>query len=207
MGRTTRPIILLIILIGSLAGCKKDEPISYDEAIRQCKTGSGKFFNGKDTVLIYQTSPKCVINAQFPMFLSSFIDGRPVNEEYFTDKINVVNFWFIGCHPCEAEMPGFNALVEKYKGRPVNFIAISRNQPDDIQIFLKDHPFNVDHVGFGELITRDIYHMAWGYPFTIVADNSGRILFADHTGGSDSMAVQRVQDELIPVIDSALEKM
>jgi thiol-disulfide isomerase/thioredoxin len=135
------------------------------------------------------------------------MDGQPIKAEYFANKINVINFWFIGCHPCEAEMPGFNALVEKYKSRPVNFLAISRNKPDDIHEFIADHPFNLDHIALGESISNDIFHITWGYPTTIVADANYKIIYAHHGGADDSTAVQKIQDELIPVIDGALEKM
>ena len=201
-------IPLVIIFFVALNSCKKDIPISYKEAIDNCKIPTGrKYFNGKDSLEIYQTAAKCVIGAQFPMFIDSTIDGRPVNAEYFINKINVLNFWFIGCQPCQAEMPGFNALVEKYKGKPVNFMALSRNKPKDIEEFLQEHPFNVDHVGWGELITRDIYHMMWGYPTTLIADSHGKILYAGRTMVSDSVIVQKLQEELIPVIDEALKKM
>jgi len=202
-------LIALTILMAhlGLSSCKNEETITYEDAISNCKIPDGKFFNGKDTVFINPTSPKCVIGAQFPMFISTFMDGQPLNEAYFNNKINIVNFWFIGCHPCEAEMPGFNALVERYKDKPVNFLGISPNTPKDIQEFLVDHPFKVDHIAMGALITKDIFHMAWGYPMTFVSDHHGKILYAKNTGASDSLAIQHVQDELIPVIDGALKKM
>jgi len=208
MERITWRLMFLFILMGSIMGCKKEEPISYEDALKNCKPDSMSMinFNG-DTTKIPFLKSDCVIGAQFPMFIDSTIDGRPVDAEYFMNKINVLNFWFIGCQPCQAEMPGFNALVEKYKGKPVNFMALSRNKPKDIEEFLQEHPFNVDHVGWGELITQDIYHMRWGYPTTMVTDANNKIIFTKSGGADDTTAVQKIQEELIPVIDGALEKM
>ena len=104
-------------------------------------------------------------------------------------------------------MPGFNALVEKYKSKPVNFLAISRNKPEDIQEFVAERPFNVDHIALGESIANDIFHITWGYPTTIITDENYKIIFAKHGGADDSTAVQKIQDELIPVIDGALKKI
>ena len=36
-------------------------------------------------------------------------------------KINVINFWFMKCAPCIAEIPALNTLVKKYKGKDINF--------------------------------------------------------------------------------------
>jgi len=201
-------LTLMTILTIMLTGCAKEQPITYEDALKNCKPDTMKFvnFNGDTTKMPYLT-PACVEGAQLPLFETTFMDGDSLKAEYFSQKINVINFWFIGCHPCEAEMPGFNALVEKYKTQPVNFLAISRNKPEDIQEFVADWPFNVDHIALGENITRDFFHLTWGYPTTIVTDANNKIIFTKSGGADDSTAVQKIQDELIPVIDGALKKM
>ena len=204
--------VLLLLILFSVStcfwqGCKKEEPISYEDALHNCKMDTMVMFGKDDTIKIPTVPITCIVGSQLPLFEFTFMDGNPINEAYFKSKINVINFWFIGCHPCEAEMPGFNALVEKYKSKPVNFLAISRNKPEDIQEFVAERPFNVDHIALGESIANDIFHITWGYPTTIITDENYKIIFAKHGGADDSTAVQKIQDELIPVIDGALKKI
>ena len=197
----------MLIILEMLISCKKEEPISYDDALHNCKMDTMVMYGKGDTTKIPYVPISCINGAQLPLFEFKLMDGKPINADYFDKKINVINFWFIGCHPCEAEMPGFNALVEKYKGSPVNFLAISRNTPADIQEFIGEHPFNVDHIALGESVAKDIFHITWGYPTTIVADADYKIIYSHHGGPDDSTAVQKIKDELIPVIDGALKKM
>lgn len=208
MEKTISQFILLLLLIGFIAGCKKDELVSYEDALKNCKPDTMSMINfDGDTTKIPFLTPACVEGAQLPLFETTFMDGKPFKSDYFSNKINVINFWFIGCHPCEAEMPGFNALVEKYKSQPINFLAISRNKPEDIKEFIAGWPFNVDHIALGQNIEHDFFHITWGYPTTIVTDANNKIIFTKSGGSDDSTAVRKIQDELIPVIDSALKNM
>ncbi|MEO6132281.1 MAG: hypothetical protein ABIQ02_10570, partial [Saprospiraceae bacterium] len=78
-------------------------------------------------------------------------------------------------------MPYFNKLVETYKPKNVNFLAIGRNSPKDITDFLVAHPFNFEHIAYGEPIIVGNFKMTWGYPTTLVIDKHLIIIYA--TGG------------------------
>jgi thiol-disulfide isomerase/thioredoxin len=199
--------LIVFSFITLCISCQRESLITYEDALHNCKMDTMLMYGKGDTTKIPYFPISCIDGAQLPLFEFTFMDGKPINETYFKNKINVINFWFIGCHPCEAEMPGFNALVEKYKGSPVNFLAVSDNKPTDIEEFLTTHPFKLDHIALGESIEKDIFHITWGYPTTIVADADYKILYAKSGGRDDSLAIQKIQDELIPVIDGALKKM
>jgi thiol-disulfide isomerase/thioredoxin len=196
---------LFIILF--FFGCKKEPVISYEDAMNNGPRE--KHFNvlGTDT-MFYETLPlENVLNAQLPLFETKMMDGRTLNPDYFEGKISIINFWFIGCKPCEEEMPGFNALVEKYKDKPVQFLAFSRNKPEDIKEFMLEHPFNVDHVALAELIIKDFFKYAWGYPVTMVADQYGKIIHIQTASQRKVPLDLGLQEDLIPVIDGALKRM
>jgi len=102
--------------------------------------------------------------------------------------------------PCQAEMPAFNQLVEKYKSKPVNFLAIGRNTPEIITDFLLEHPFHFDHIANGDPIIGGAFQTRWGYPLTLIVDKHLKIIKTE-CGMNDQM----MEAELIPVIDRALK--
>lgn len=189
------------------ASCAEKEilPIDYRTALNSCIPDTMQFIKSdgsEETVPYYK--PDCVIGSQMPSFRATTMNNQVVDSTYFANKVSVLNFWFIGCQPCEAEMPGFNDLVKKYQDQPVQFLSISRNREDHIIEFLAKKPFNMEHVANGEPIYQDTFQGKWGYPITFVADKQGKIVYASSGGRVDSLAITEVQANLIPVIDEAL---
>ncbi|MEP6647753.1 MAG: hypothetical protein ABJC12_11750, partial [Saprospiraceae bacterium] len=80
-----------------------------------------------------------------------------------------------------------------------NFLAIGRNNGEEIREFLTQRSFNFTQLPNGTPIVDNIFKLKWGYPFTIVADQHKRIIFT-----SLGMTDQQMKDELEPVIDKAL---
>ncbi len=112
-----------------------------------------------------------------------------------------MNFWFIHCKPCVAEMPGFNDIVKSYSGKPVNFLAISNNSPEDITEFLQEHPFHFSHVASGEQIYRGNFHEKWGYPMTLIIDDHMKIFSVfDHR-------MEGQENKIVFAIEAALSLM
>ena len=72
-------------------------------------------------------------------------------------------------------------------------------------VYVGEHPFNFEHIAYGEPIIRGNFRSKWGYPLTIIADRNLKILYAKSGGREDSLAVGMIQKELSPVIDKALE--
>ncbi|MGC6480312.1 MAG: TlpA family protein disulfide reductase [Flavobacteriaceae bacterium] len=95
----------------------------------------------------------------------------------YTGKVVVINFWYIKCGPCFVEIPALNELVADYKkNKDVVFLAFSaQDTAAEIQDFLKENPFNYQHIPeaaayAGEL---DIY----AYPTHLIIDPNGKIRF------------------------------
>lgn len=205
-----RTIFYLVVIIHiTLQGCQEktqDTPISYIESLKTCIPDTVLMITMEnDTTRFFQLSTDCVVGAQLPTVEALTMDSIKIDSAYFSNKITVINFWFIGCHPCEAEMPGFNKLVEKYSGQSVQFLAISRNSPKDVADFLIEDPFDFSHVAYGEPLIVKNFQSRWGYPVTMVSDQNQKIIYASSGGKDDSTAVEEIQKALIPVIDSALK--
>lgn len=64
---------------------------------------------------------------------------RKKREDYsWSNKITVINFWFVSCPPCIEELPLLNKLKERYaKSDKVKFLAVTFNNTDEVKDFLK----------------------------------------------------------------------
>src|SRR5262249_20333011 len=50
-----------------------------------------------------------------PAFNVTSLDGQKLDLSALKGKVVVLNFWFIDCPPCQAEMPSLNTLVSEFK--------------------------------------------------------------------------------------------
>lgn len=110
------------------------------------------------------------------------------------NKIIVINWWATGCAPCRAEMPGLNKLVEKYKGKDVEFLSIV-NDKENLAGFLKNNRFDYLQ-GYGN--KKIVKMFGEGFPRNIIIDKNGIILH-NQTGASPE-----TWEELDKIIQSNL---
>jgi peroxiredoxin len=201
-----RPRILPGANIGALLisllflQCTGSDNIDYADAIKLCTVRA----NNHSLVL---PGTECIIGAALPTFQCTTIRNETIDENYFKNKISIVNFWFEGCAPCVAEIPGFNRLTERYGNDDLRYLAITLDDRQDLEAFLEEHPWNFDHVSNGKSIIQDVFHCPWGYPTTFLVDQKGVIRKVIIGGMADSTAVYHIQEQLIPSIDSLLENL
>lgn len=155
--------------------------------------------SGATEFLIYQMSEgekavakerraKAMANLPRPVLSGVFTDGELFKGEKITDingnkfdlkvdkdKIYVINFWFINCPPCKAEIPELNELVLKYKdNKDVVFIAIALDEKFELKEFLKTNPFLYN------IVDGKYYAQKYGvksYPTHVVVGKDGLIKF------------------------------
>ena len=77
-----------------------------------------------------------------PAFALSSMNGTGYDLEKMRGQIVVVNLWATFCPPCIEEMPGLNALVEKFKGKAVVFLAPTPDDKAVLETFLRKYPFD-----------------------------------------------------------------
>ena len=97
-------------------------------------------------------------------FDKNFLDGKPT----------FINFWFTKCPPCIKEIPLLNKLKEQYKGK-ANFITISFNDKKTIDEFLKEQPFNFQHITDSKKQIDELKISA--YPTNLILDKNGIVKF------------------------------
>ncbi|MBK9981283.1 MAG: TlpA family protein disulfide reductase [Saprospiraceae bacterium] len=190
--------VFIFALIQIACHTQRQVLLDYDTAINACLPDT---VNRGGSISYFYWSADCLIGAQLPEFTATTMEGKKVDKNYFKGKVSVINFWFKGCMPCQMEMPAFNNLMEKYKSKAVNFLAIGRNTPDVITDFLVEHPFHFDHIADGDPIIGGAFHTKWGYPVTLVVDKHLKIIKTNR-----AMNELTMESDLVPVIDKALKE-
>jgi len=104
------------------------------------------------------------------------ITGKKVEAKDWAGKTIVINFWFIGCPPCRAEIPELNELVAKYSNNPnVIFIGIALDEGYPIKDFTKTSPFAYRLVAEGGYYAK-LFKINL-FPTNVVIDKQGKVRF------------------------------
>lgn len=104
------------------------------------------------------------------------LTGKKFDFKVDTNSVVVINFWFINCPPCKKEIPELNGLVEKYKGKPVKFMAIALDGETDLQQFIKTLPFNYDIIPDGRYFAQK--YGVKSFPTHVIIGKDGLIKFS-----------------------------
>ena len=100
------------------------------------------------------------------------IDGSVKSFSDYKGKLLVINFWYINCGPCIAEMPYLNDLVNQYQNENVNFLALSFDTNQDIKSFLEKTDFKYEHGSISRSLMYDFTPVAPGH---FIVDSEGII--------------------------------
>ncbi len=196
--------LLLFTLIFCHA-CMPHPIKTYEQGLENCNKIVAAKMKENPSGFLFPVA-ECLVGYQLPDFETKDINGNTINKEKLKGKLSIINFWFMSCPPCVAEIPGFNKIVEKYGKDRINFLAIGKDGPQDITDFLKDHPWQFDQIADGTKLIEETFKSRWGYPTTFLVNEETEILLAFTGGKSDSSAVEDIQNKLIPVIDAHLKK-
>ena len=116
------------------------------------------------------------VNLPFSDFTATTLDGKTIDTKQLRGKVIVLDFWFISCSGCVAEIPNLNKLRAKYKDNEnVVFIALTFDEAEKVTKFLKVKPFNFQHIT-GEKTFVEIYEYDGGFPVNIIVGKTGTIV-------------------------------
>ena len=126
------------------------------------------------------------VNGEKPKSFRAYdIAGKRVELKDLAGKVVVLNFWFIGCPPCRAEIPELNKIAAQYADdHNVVFVAIGLDPRADIKDFIKQMPYNYRLIANGSE-SAGIYGVHL-YPTNVVIDKGGIVRFNASGYGSNT---------------------
>lgn len=115
------------------------------------------------------------------IFSGPTTDGTVFRSSAHRGEVLVVNFWYAGCGPCQAESPTLSALATKYKDKGVQFVGVNvRDEIGEAKPFEKKYgvpyPSILDQANHGAVelaFAGSIQPNAT--PTTLVLDKDGRV--------------------------------
>jgi thiol-disulfide isomerase/thioredoxin len=138
------------------------------------------------------------------------IEGEPVTLEMAqpavlakvrangTDKLRLVNFWATWCGPCANEFPDLENTYRMYRGRNLEFVSVSSNDPEEkaqVMAFLQKHHASSRNLLFATADTFGLQAafdplMPSAVPFTVVIAPGGDIVYQE-LGELDVLKLRR----------------
>jgi thiol-disulfide isomerase/thioredoxin len=103
-----------------------------DEA-RAALLGLGKKL-GKDTTQVDRevySKRADTAKAGIPFATTTYPENRALKLDDYTGKVFLLNFWYPLCGPCRGEFPSLQAVLDKYKGRGFQIVAINVHPNED----------------------------------------------------------------------------
>lgn len=122
-----------------------------------------------------QKELEALVGTDAKNFVTTDMDGKPVNLSDMKGSVVAINFWFIGCKPCIMEMPELNDIVEKFEGKNVKFIAIALDSKASLKAFEEKREFNYNIIPDGRSVAQS-YDIT-GYPTHCIVDQDGKIQY------------------------------
>ncbi len=145
-----------------------------------------------------------LVGCDMPEFEAMTLDSTVVNPETLKGSITVINFWFIGCPPCETELPGLNRLVDEFEDKGVVFLAFGRDIKEDVLEYLVENTFKYQQIP--QTYAPGVFsafQVRFGYPYHLIFDETGKLSFV--TVGGSIQDENYMYNSLKPVIEDLLK--
>jgi len=120
-----------------------------------------------------------------PAFRVTDYRGRVFDTARLRGKVLVLNFWFVGCPPCEMEIASLNRLHARYQAdTTVVFLSLVRSKPAEVTQFLASTPFSYPVAELTPALLAQLKPSA--YPTNLVIDQQGHYAFESVGAGVGS---------------------
>ena len=105
-----------------------------------------------------------------PLKADKWFQGPEV-KAFEKGKVYVVEFWATWCGPCIMQIPHMNELVEKFRGKPIQFISITDEEESLVQPFLKKRPMKPWIALDTDQSMMQPYEV-WAIPYMVIVDGN-----------------------------------
>lgn len=127
------------------------------------------------------------------------INGRVYSLETLTEKIIVIDFWFINCGPCIKEIPDLNKLKSEYETEDIEWFAVTYDPKEKVERFLDRMKFDYTIVPDSKHLT-DRFDIRF-YPTTLIIDENRKIVYTGKFGSMNGR-VNEIREALNKLIKS-----
>lgn len=156
---------------------------------------------------VYKALGTCVEGHRLPDFEVTDLQGITYKPADWSGKVVWINFWFIACPPCQAELPMIEALYQQYKDRE-DFVLLTFavDKPGPLVNFAEKKNLHYPIVAESESFIQDTLHMTFDFfPTNIFLDKEGKIIKYKPGGPIDAAGIQRVGEEFKTIIEAELK--
>ncbi len=138
------------------------------------------------------------LGTDFPDFDVVDINGNRLTKKELKGKVIVLNFWFIGCAPCEMERPSLNALRALYSdNKDVVFISFAKNDKEQLIRFLEDSPILYNVVATEKDFIKTKFEIN-AFPVNIIIAKDGKYFYNSEASGIGILTIlQREIDKAL----------
>jgi peroxiredoxin/outer membrane lipoprotein-sorting protein len=139
-----------------------------------------------------QTQPEtAAVNSPAPEFTLNDSKGKPVSLASLKGKVVILDFWGTWCVWCVKAMPQIQKVAEYFKGKKVEVMGISCQEPagaDPVK-FMKDKNLTYNTLLQGDEVAKKFG--VTGFPTLYVLDKEGKIIHVG-VGYSDTLDKQLI---------------
>ena len=113
-----------------------------------------------------------------PLARMTLEGDRLVDLKSLKGRVVLVNFWATWCDPCREEMPSFQRLRDKLRGRPFEVLTVNYGEgATRIRYFLERNRINLPVLLDPDKESAAAWH-AGGLPMTFLVDATGRVRYS-----------------------------
>lgn len=110
-----------------------------------------------------------------PFALENLATGKKVSLDDYRGRVVLVNFWYPLCGPCRGEFPYLQAVLEKYRARGFEILAINGHPHEEHMVLGLLRGVHLDFVPLrGDESTIAAYHVR-GFPSNFLYGPDGRM--------------------------------
>lgn len=118
---------------------------------------------------------------KFYPFKDRDLNGEKIDLKLWAGKVIVLNFWFIGCPPCRAEIPDLDKIATQYKdNKDVIFVAIALDEGYEVRDYIKNNPLSYHLLASGRYLAQKLGVNL--YPTNVVINRDGKVAYSSQGG-------------------------
>ena len=206
MGNKLLTLILIFLASRAFAQVQTNDEGTLDKCAQIFQGNNEKVpFDPDELIRNNKELRDCMIGKKFPSFRAMSMDGKEYSNLDLQGKVVLLSSWFIGCAPCEAEIPLFNELNQEFKGKGFLLLSFSRDNIGYLANFLKEKPITYAILPNSEELLRKL-KTTYGYPTNIFLNKNGEIAEFSTGGRVDEDGLRLTKATFRAIIMSELAK-